>query len=101
MTTTASRPLPDARALDPAAGVHPAVPAVPRGAVGLARAAVARAFLGRAAARVPFRIQAPDGRLSGAGGPRSPVLVICDQDAFDRRLGSGTAGLAEAYMTGA
>jgi cyclopropane-fatty-acyl-phospholipid synthase len=69
--------------------------------VGLARAAVARAVLSRAAARVPFRIQAPDGRLSGAGGPGSPVLVVRDQDAFYRRLGSGAAGLAEAYMTGA
>ena len=35
------------------------------------------------------------------GGPGSPVLVIRDQDSFYRRLGSGTAGLAEAYMTGA
>jgi cyclopropane-fatty-acyl-phospholipid synthase len=53
------------------------------------------------AARLPIRIQAPDGQLSGAGGPESPVMVIHDQDAFCRRLGSGTAGLAEAYMTGA
>jgi cyclopropane-fatty-acyl-phospholipid synthase len=29
------------------------------------------------------------------------VLEIRDQDAFYRRLGSGTAGLAEGYMTGA
>jgi cyclopropane-fatty-acyl-phospholipid synthase len=100
-TTTVFLPLPDARALPPAPGVHPAVPAVPRGAVGLARAVVAQAFLSRAAARLPIRVQAPDGRLSGAGGPRSPVLMIRDQDAFYRRLGSGTAGLAEAYMTGA
>ena len=99
-TTTVFLPLPDARALPPAPGVHPAVPAVPRGAVGLARAAVARALLSRAAARLPIRVQAPHGRLSGSGGPRSPVLVIRDQDAFYRRLGSGTAGLAEAYMTG-
>jgi cyclopropane-fatty-acyl-phospholipid synthase len=100
-TTTLSVPSPDARALPPAPGAHPAVPAVPPGAVGLARAAVARAFLRRAAARVPIRIQAPDGRVSGAGGPGSPVLVIRDQESFYRRLGAGTAGLAEAYMTGA
>ena len=99
--TTVSLPSPDAWALHPAPGAHPAVPAVPRGAVGLARAAVARAFLSRAAARMPIRIQAPDGRQSGAGGPGSPVLVIRDQDAFYRRLASGAAGLAEAYMTGA
>src|SRR5512142_1151175 len=99
-TTTVSLPLPDARALHPAPGVHPAVPAVPHGAVGLARAAVARAFLRRAAARLPLRVQAPDGRLSGTGGPGSPVLVIRDEDAFYRRLGAGTAGLAEGYMAG-
>jgi cyclopropane-fatty-acyl-phospholipid synthase len=81
--------------------MHPAVPAVPRGAVGLARAAVARALLSWAAARLPIRIQAPGGRMSGSGGPGSPVIVVRDQDAFYRRLGSGTAGLAEAYMTGA
>jgi cyclopropane-fatty-acyl-phospholipid synthase len=97
--TTVSLPWPDARAVHPAPGAYPAVPAVPRGAVGLACAAAARAFLSQAAARVPIRIQAPDGGQSGAGGPGSPVLAICDQDAFYRRLGSGTTGLAEAYMT--
>jgi cyclopropane-fatty-acyl-phospholipid synthase len=104
MTTTsisASRPSPDGQAMPPAPGARPAVPAVPRGAVALARAAVAQAFLRRAAARLPIRIQDGDGRLSGAGGPGSPVLVIRDEDAFYRRLGLGTAGLAEAYMTGA
>jgi cyclopropane-fatty-acyl-phospholipid synthase len=100
-TATASVPSPDAQAVPPAPGAQPAVPAVPRGAVAMVRAAAARAFLGRAAARLPIRIQAPDGSLSGAGGPRSPILVIRDQDAFYRRLGSGTAGLAEAYMAGA
>ena len=102
MTTTmasAPRPSPDAPAVPPAPGTEPQVPAVPRGAVALARAAVARAFLSRAAARLPIRIQDGDGRPSGAGGPGSPVLVIHDRDAFYRRLGSGTAGLAEAYIT--
>jgi cyclopropane-fatty-acyl-phospholipid synthase len=100
-TITTSAASCGARPRHPAPAVHPAVPAVPRGAVALARAAAARAFLARAAARLPILIQAQDGRLSGAGGPGSPVLVIRDQDAFYRRLGSGTAGLAEAYMTGA
>ena len=104
MTTTsisAHRPSPDGQAVPPAPGTQPAVPAVPRGAVALARAAVAQAFLRRAAARLPIRIQDGDGRLSGAGGPGSPVLVIRDEDAFYRHLGAGTAGLAEGYMTGA
>ena len=100
-TTAASAASPDAQVVPSPPGAQPAVPAVPRGAVALARAAAARAFLSRAVAQVPIRIQAPDGRLSGAGGPLSPVLVIRDQDAFYRRLGSGTAGLAEAYMAGA
>ena len=98
--TPVSLPWP-ARPLPPVPAAHPAVPAAPRGAAGLARAATARAFLRRAAARVPIRIQAPDGSRSGAGGPGSPVLMIRDAGAFYRRLGSGTAGFAEAYMAGA
>jgi cyclopropane-fatty-acyl-phospholipid synthase len=101
-TVTASAPVPwpDGPARVPGSAVGPAVPPVPRGAAARAQAALARAFLSRAAASLPLRIQAPDGRLFGAGGPASPVLVIRDHDAFYRRLGSGTAGLAEGYMTG-
>jgi cyclopropane-fatty-acyl-phospholipid synthase len=99
-TATASMPCrsPDGRAVPPGPGAHPAVPAVPRGAVAPARAAVTRAFLRRAAARLPIQVQAPDGSVSGGGGPASPLLVIHREDAFYRRLGTGAAGLAEAYM---
>ena len=97
-TAPMARPSPHGQAAPPAPGAQPAVPAVPRGPVALARAAIARAFLSQAAARLPIRIQDPGGRLSGAGGPGSPVLMIHDQDAFYRRLGGGTAGLAEGYM---
>ena len=38
--------------------------------------------------------------LSGAGGPGAPALRIRREDAFYRRLGAGTAGLAESYMAG-
>ena len=103
MTTATApkpRPSPDRQAVPPAPGAQPAVPAVPRGPAALARAAVARAFLSWAATRLPIQVQAPDDRLSGAGGPGSPVLVIRDEDAFYRRLGGGTAGLAESYMAG-
>lgn len=99
--TTATTHAPGSRAAPLAADIRPPVPAVPRGAAALARAAVARAALRRVTARVPLLIQAPDGSQSGAGDPTSPVLVIRDEDAFYRRLGSGTAGLAEAYMTSA
>ena len=99
-TTSALPPSPEGHPVSPAPGAQPAVPPVPRGALALARAAIARAFLSRAASRLPIRIQAPDGRLSGAGGPGSPVLMIRDQNAFYQRLGGGTAGLAEGYMAG-
>jgi cyclopropane-fatty-acyl-phospholipid synthase len=100
-TTSAPPPSPGSHPVPSAAGAQPAVPPAPRGAVALARAAVAQAFLSRATtARLPLRIQAPDGTLSGGGGPGSPVLVIRDQHAFYRRLGAGTAGLAEGYMAG-
>jgi cyclopropane-fatty-acyl-phospholipid synthase len=52
------------------------------------------------AARLPIRIQTPDGRLTGAGGPGSPVLEIRHQDEFYQRLGAGTTGLAEGYIAG-
>jgi cyclopropane-fatty-acyl-phospholipid synthase len=99
-TTSALPPSPGCHPVPPAPGAQPAVPPVPSGTVALARAAIARAFLSRAAARLPIRIQDTDGKLSGAGGPGSPVLAIRDQDAFYRRLGAGTAGLAEGYMAG-
>jgi hypothetical protein len=56
-TATASmpRPAPDGQAAA-APGAQPSVPAVPRGPMALARAAVARAFLGRATARLPIQV---------------------------------------------
>jgi cyclopropane-fatty-acyl-phospholipid synthase len=94
-------PSPHHRPGSPAPGAQPLIPAIPGGASGRARGLVARTLLRHAAARLPVRIQAPDGTMSGAGRPGCPVLVIRDEDAFYRRLGSGTAGLAEGYMTGA
>ena len=79
---------------------QPAVPPVPAGAAAWARARIARALLHRAAARLPIRVQGPDGSVSGAGGPGAPALLIRREDAFYRRVGSGTAGLAEGYMAG-
>ena len=84
----------------PAPPRQPAVPPVPAGAAAKARASAARALLRQIAARLPIRIQAPDGGVSGAGGPGAPALVILREDAFYRRLGAGTAGLAEGYMAG-
>jgi cyclopropane-fatty-acyl-phospholipid synthase len=101
-TTTASAlpPSPASRPGPPATGAQPSIPAVPGGAVGLTRGLVARALLRYATARLPIRIQAPDGSISGGGGAGSPVLAVSNEENFYRRLGSGTAGLAEAYMAG-
>jgi cyclopropane-fatty-acyl-phospholipid synthase len=87
----------------PAQGAQPGIPAippVPGGTAGLSQALVARALLRRVAGRLPIRVAVPGGRLSGAGGPGSPVLVIRDENAFYRRLGSGPAGLAGSYLAG-
>ena len=78
----------------------PALPPVPAGPAALARARAARAVLRRLADRLPIRVQAPDGSTAGAGAPGAPALVILREDAFYRRLGAGTAGLAEGYMAG-
>ena len=75
-------------------------PPLPAGAAARARARAARALLRRFTARLPIRVQAPDGSICGAGGPGGPALVILREDAFYRRLGAGTAGLAESYMAG-
>ncbi len=101
-TATVFPPLPSPRGRHgaPTSAGWPAIPAVPGGLAGRARAQIARALLHRATARLPIRVKTPDGSMSG-GGATSPVLIIRDEEAFYRRLGSGTAGLAEAYMAGA
>jgi cyclopropane-fatty-acyl-phospholipid synthase len=102
-TATVFPPLPSPRGRHraPTAAGWPAIPAVLGVPSGRARAQIARALLHRAAARLPIRVRTLDGSVSGGGGATSPVLVIRDEKAFYRRLGSGTAGLAEAYMAGA
>jgi cyclopropane-fatty-acyl-phospholipid synthase len=102
-TATVFPPLPSPRGRHgaPTVAGWPAIPAVPAGPAGRARAQIARALLHRAAARLPIRVKAVDGSVSGGGGATSPVLVIRDEEAFYRRLGSGAAGLAEAYMASA
>ncbi|HYB85487.1 MAG TPA: cyclopropane-fatty-acyl-phospholipid synthase family protein [Streptosporangiaceae bacterium] len=93
MTITSPYPvstLPDPRS-------WPDIPPAPPRAI---RALAARALVRGVAARLPIRIQAPDGTLSGAGGPGSPILEIRHEDEFYRRLSDGTTGLAEGYIAG-
>jgi cyclopropane-fatty-acyl-phospholipid synthase len=99
VTTTLPYPAttPRGRPGIPAPRSWPDMPPAPAGAV---RALAARTLVRGAAARLPIRIQAPSGTLSGAGGPGSPVLEIRHEDEFYRRLGGGTTGLAEAYIAG-
>jgi cyclopropane-fatty-acyl-phospholipid synthase len=67
----------------PAPDAQPTIPAVPGGAVGLARGLAARALLRHTATRLPIRIQAPDGSISGGGGASSPVLAISNEGNSD------------------
>jgi cyclopropane-fatty-acyl-phospholipid synthase len=100
MTSAAFTRLAPGPARMPVPPGQPAVPPVPAGAAAWARARAARALLRQVTGRLPVRVQAPDGRVSGAGGPAAPALRILREDAFYRRVGSGAAGLAESYMAG-
>ena len=63
--------------------------------------AIARWVFRRALARVPVRVELPDGTALGSGGPDGPVMRINDDRAFFRRLGAdGLIGFGEAYMVG-
>ena len=81
----------------PAADQWPDVAAVPGGPV---RALAARMLLHRIAARLPIRVQAADGAVSGSGDAESPLLRIRRDGPFYRRIGAGVTGLAEGYMAG-
>jgi len=94
---TASSRHPAARpAVDP--GRWPDVAAVPDSR---ARAAVAEALFTRMTARLPLRVTGPAGRMSGGGGPGSPVMTLYRPADFYRRVGaSGLIGFGESFMAG-
>lgn len=63
---------------------------------GLARAI----FLG-AVRRLKVRVELPDGRAVGAGGPGAPTMVLRRPEAFFQRVGAdGLIGFGESYMAG-
>ena len=99
MTTTSFHPVPvpPGRLGEPGYRPGPEIPPAP---AGTARARLARALVKTIAARLPIRVQAPDGRRYGAGAPGSPLLEIRHEAEFYRRVGAGTTGLAEGYMAG-
>ncbi len=78
-------------------------PAVPAGALAWVRAGVAARLFRRAVARLPLRVEFPDGEVLGAGACAEllPRMIIRDQVAFFARLGSaGLIGFGESYTAG-
>jgi cyclopropane-fatty-acyl-phospholipid synthase len=62
------------------------------------RAAVARVLFTAACDRLPLRVQLPDGRAYGVGGP---VMELHRPEDLFRRLGaSGLIGFGESYLAG-
>jgi cyclopropane-fatty-acyl-phospholipid synthase len=79
----------------------PTVPRVPRGPFSAAAGEVAHGFLRRAAARLPIRLQYPDGAVIGAADPTLPTMMLHRPDALSRRVGRyGLIGFGESYMAG-
>ena len=79
----------------------PTVTRVPRGPISAAAGELAHAFLRRAAARLPIRLQYPDGSVIGAADPTLPTMVMHRPDALARRVGRyGLIGFGESYMAG-
>ena len=65
------------------------------------RAAIARALFTTGVAKLPLRVQFPDGRLIGGGSPAAPVMILHRPRDFFRRFGaSGLIGFGESYMAG-
>jgi cyclopropane-fatty-acyl-phospholipid synthase len=74
---------------------------VPRGPLSAAAGELANGFLRRAAARLPIRLQYPDGPVIGAADPTLPTMVVHRPDALARRVGRyGLIGFGESYMAG-
>ena len=79
----------------------PAVARVPRGPLSAAAGGLAHGFLRRAVARLPIRLQYPDGSVIGAADPTLPTMVVHHPDALARRVGRyGLIGFGESYMAG-
>jgi cyclopropane-fatty-acyl-phospholipid synthase len=79
----------------------PAVARVPGGPLSAAAGGLAHGFLRRAVARLPIRLQYPDGSVIGAADPTLPTMVVHNPDALARRVGRyGLIGFGESYMAG-
>ena len=79
----------------------PAVAKAPRGPVSVMSGRVADSLLRRAVAKLPIRLEYPDGTVIGAADPTLPAMVIHDAKALSRRVGRfGLIGFGESYMAG-
>jgi cyclopropane-fatty-acyl-phospholipid synthase len=91
MTKTRTIPL-------PSKGIWPGLATAPRTPL---RAAVAERLFRHAVRTIPVRVEFPDGRVLGAGGPDAPVLRLHRPAHFFHRLGADAKiGFGEAYMVG-
>jgi cyclopropane-fatty-acyl-phospholipid synthase len=62
--------------------------------------AIARALVHRVVPTLDVRVELPDGRIIGSGGPDAPLMRVSSDDFF-RRLGAdGLIGFGEAFMAG-
>lgn len=67
----------------------------------MAAGRIADALLRRAVARLPIRLEYPDGLVIGAADPTLPTMVIHQPTALARRVGRyGLIGFGESYMAG-
>ncbi|GAA3178557.1 hypothetical protein GCM10020255_071240 [Rhodococcus baikonurensis] len=99
MTTTTLGTEPSAHTIETER--WPGVATVPSGLKVRVASPVARALFHKAVARLPLRVQMPNGEFSGGGSPDSPLMVIHRPDDFAARVGdSGLIGFGESYMAG-
>jgi cyclopropane-fatty-acyl-phospholipid synthase len=65
------------------------------------RAKAAELIFRASVRKLPIRVELPDGRRWGAGGPAAPVMVVARPAALFRRIGEdANIGLGEAYQAG-
>jgi cyclopropane-fatty-acyl-phospholipid synthase len=65
------------------------------------RAPIARLLFSMIAARLPVRVELPDGRVLHEGKPDTPTMFLHRPDDFYRRVGAGgLIGFGESYMAG-
>ncbi|MEV0247099.1 class I SAM-dependent methyltransferase [Nocardia sp. NPDC050712] len=79
------------------------LPPIPTGRRARFRARCAGFLFRRAIARLPLRVELPDGTVLGAGARTEPLprMIIHDPEAFFARLGGqGLIGFGESYTAG-